>query len=327
MSTNQKNRSRPEFMRNFTTKVKKRMILISNTSYCGNIDKQISYINQEVNKLVQELNLKIVDRQLPYISLRAKYDNRLDSKSRMFVHDYDTSNAIEKDFISEIKKHNDISHVLEFLIAPGFKEVKISELLCDAELVIDNDFLKCAAIDILLDIIMFNSYSFLKELNIKEKRKFSYKKFEFFKTKKLNCFYNCEENDSLYYSLAFSARIDKSNLDINRYMVLWQEFMDVYYPNCKHEEKTIEEQLKQHVDYGELPNDLINRFDKLGSGAYLILRTNKNRSEHISPWLLNYFNINEFKKGKILIVPIDEFEKCKGLLFNLDVSAFKVVKK
>ena len=327
MSTNAKNKVRPEFLKNFTTKIKESVILINKSPYYSNVTDHIFKINRDANKLIQELNLKIEDRQLPYINLRPRCSIDLDSRSRVFVRDFDTSNRIEKKIVSEIEKHDDISHFLDLLIAPGYKEIKISNLSCDAKLIIDAAYFECAIIDILLDIIMFNSYSFLKNMDINEKKKFSHKKFNYFQKHKLECFYDCVYDESLYYSLAFSARSDMYTFDIEKYIMIWNDFINEYYAKFAHKEKSIKDQLKQHVDYHELSPSLPKSFSKKNKGAYLLLRTNKDKSEKLHPFLLNYFHINEYRKGKIKIIPISEFDICEPLLKNLDVSAFKVVKK
>ena len=100
MSTNAKNKVRPEFLKNFTTKIKERVILINKSPYYSNVTDHIFKINRDANKLIQELNLKIEDRQLPYINLRPRCSIDLDSRSRVFVRDFDTSNRIEKKIVS-----------------------------------------------------------------------------------------------------------------------------------------------------------------------------------------------------------------------------------
>ena len=87
----------------------------------------------------------------------------------------------------------------------------------------------------------------------------------------------------------------------------------------------MKEQLSQHVDKGELPKSTHRKFADYPQGAYLLLRTNKDRTEKIHPQLFNLFGIKKFRKGKLKIIPITDFEKYKPLLKNLDVSAFKVI--
>lgn len=207
----------------------------------------------------------------------------------------------------------------------GFKRIMISKLGCDAEIIIDYHLLDAVITDIVLDIIMFNSYSFLKAMTIKEKREFSQQKYRFFVENKLTCIYDYKNEKPLYYSLAFSARTDSSSFDLKYYISLWDKFIETYYRDKKHIEKSVKEQLSQHVDKGELPKRVYKKFDDYSEGAYLLLRTNKDRTEKIHPQLYKLFSIKKFRKGKLKIVSIAEFEKYKPLLKNLDVSVFKVV--
>lgn len=328
MSTNYKNIIRPEYLKNFTRKVKTRFLLIEKGSDISkNIDETISHINSKVNCIIQSLNLIITDRQIPYITLLSYYGDIVDNKRiRAFLHNDDTNCFYEKNIKSQIESSTDNSHILDILIASDYNMVTISELACDAQIVIDPNLLEEAIVDILLDIIMFNSYSFLKNMTIDEKKLFSLRKYEYYKNGEMNSFYECSNDNLLYYSLAFMARDSDGNFDLNSYIEYWNNILNKYYPNCKHKEKSISEQLEQHVDRFELPKNLCERINKCEDGAYLILRTNRDRTEDIHPQLCSLFNIRKYKKGKILIRAISEFEKFIPLLEHLDVSAFKIVK-
>lgn len=321
-----KNEIRDACLRNFTTKVKTRYILLDRKKCpIENIDKRIKSINDDANLIIQDLNLIIHDRQLPYIALEIQSKNSFSKRTRAFIHDDQIPADYEKDLCTKIVQEDELSHILEILVAYGFKKVIISKLGCDAEIVIDYHFLDAVITDIVLDIIMFNSYSFLKTMTINEKREFSQQKYKFFVENNLPCLYDYKSEKPLYYSLAFSARKDSSTIDYEYYISLWDKFVNTYYCNEKHIEKSVKEQLSQHVDKGELPKSTHRKFADYPQGAYLLLRTNKDRTEKIHPQLFNLFGIKKFRKGKLKIIPITDFEKYKPLLKNLDVSAFKVI--
>ncbi len=328
MSTNPKNIIRQEFLKNFTKKIKDRYILLEKGNQkFKDINDLISSINHELNLIIQELNLKIKDRQLPYITLHSYYGNIIQNKRvRVFLHNDDTDTLFERDIQGQVEIDTEISHILDLLVASSFKKITISTLSCDAELIIDYKLLKNAVIDIILDIVMFNSYSFLRSMSVEEKKKFSEKKYLFFKDQSLNSFYDCPKDKMMYYSLAFSARHEES-FNIIDYINYWDKFIDKYYNGCQHQEKSIKEQLKQHVDYEELPHDVHRKFENLLPGAYLLLRTNKDRTEDLHPTIYSLFGIRKYRKGKIKIVSIDEFDTYRILMEHLDVSAFKVVKQ
>lgn len=329
MSTNYKNLKRKEFLKNFTTKIKRRYVILETGKQLSpDFQETINSINTKVNQIIQVLNLKIEDRQIPYITLIAQFSSELSERSRIVIRNQATSNEFEeiiKDQADELGES--ISHCVEFLIASGYKEIIISPIDYDAEIVVAQKFVECAIIDILLDIAMFNSYSFLKKESKKEKHDFSYKKYDFFKSLNLKCFYECKTRKALYYSFAFSARVNEDDFDVDKYIEIWNCFIKKHFGELQHIEKNISEQLKQHVDYEELPANLYKRFSNKLPGAYLVLRTNKDRSEDLHPFLFSLFGIDKYEKGKIKIIPINEFEKYEPLLKNLDVSAFKIVKQ
>ena len=328
MSSNRKNRIGPTFLMNFTKNIEARHLVIENaTAINGDLQKSINIINETANTIIQSLNVNIADRQLPYITLTVSYNSNLDNQARFFVHDSDTSDAFETAVGAHIDCiGTDISHMIDVLVAAGYKDIVISSLGYDAEIVVSQDFFKCAIVDVLLDIVMFNSYSFLRNLSLQEKHDFSFKKYQFYRVNALNCFYSCKTNKELYYSFAFSARKNEDEFDIERYINLWNQFIQYNYGTQIHKEVSIPRQLKHHADYGELPPALAKRFNKRAKGAYLIMRTNKDRTKDLELFICSVFGIKEYEKGKIKIVPIEEFEKYKPLFKNLDVSAFKVVK-
>lgn len=332
MSTNYKNIQRPEYFKNFTTKIKHREILVeSGKALNGNIQTVVKNVNSKVNQIIQQLNLKITDRQLPYITLEIQYRPEIGEKSRMVLIEQDTQEYFEEN----IKRNtsaigHDISHFIEILAADGYNEIVISPLGCNSEIVISKEYIECAIIDILLDIIMFNSYSFLKSMTVSKKHDFCQEKYDFFCQNDYSCFYEYrskhKSSKNFYYSFAFSARIDKQTFDFDKYISLWDEFIKTQYKGYKHQEKTILRQLKQHVDFYELPKNLVARFRKRPVGAYLILRTNKDITEDLHPSICTVFGLKRYEKGKIKIIPIEKFESYEFLCKNLDVSVFKIVK-
>lgn len=328
MSTNYKNKPNQAFLKNFTRKVERRYLKINNANaFNGDLQKIINTINSTVNQIIQELNIKITDRQLPYITLTAQFNADLDEKSRFVIYSDDGDYNFEESIkLNTSQIGVNISHIIEIMIADGYRNIIISELGCDAEFVVAKEFVESAIADVLLDIVMFNSYSFLKELSEQEKHDFSYKKYSYYKNQDLECFYNYDTSKDLYYSFAFSARCDENKFDVEKYISLWEVFIKNNFQESEHIEESISKQLKYHVDYEELPKNLVYRFKHYEKGAYLIIRINKDVTEKLHPYINSVFGLQQYKKGKIKIIPIEEFEKYKELFVNLDVSAFKIVK-
>lgn len=328
MSSNRKNKIRPDFLKNFTNYIEDRCVVIENATVIKtDLQKSINNINETVNTIIQELNIKIPDRQLPYITLTVRYSPELDKRARFFVHGDDTTDLFEKTVMNNVKSIGiDISHMVDVLVAAGYKDVVISSVGCDAEIVVAHKFFECAIVDVLLDIVMFNSYSFMRNLSLEEKHDFSFKKYQYYKDNSLSCFYNCKTSKNLYYSFAFSARKNETEFDTYKYIDLWNRFMHDNYKSNIHKEASISQQLKNHVDYGELAPSLVKKFNKKTKGAYLLMRTNKDRTESLRLFICTVFGIKDYEKGKIKIVPIEQFDEYKPLFENLDVSAFKVIK-
>ena len=328
MSTNYKNIHRAEYFKNYTTKIKHREILVhDNQALSGDIEKTIKRINSQVNQIIQQLNLSIHDRQIPYITLEIKYRDEIGKKARMVLIERDTDETFQNNIQRSTSAiGHDISHFIQFLAPTAYKEIVISPLGCDAEIVIHKDYIEGAIIDILLDIVMFNSYSFLKNMTISKKHDFCQEKLDYFNEKALPCFYEYKGEKPMYYSFAFTARTDKNTFDVRRYIELWNTFISARYPNCAHIEKTIAEQLKQHVDYHELPKNLASSFSTKPAGAYLILRTNKDITENLHPSICKVFDIRKYSKGYIKIISMNEFTQFEFLCVNLDVSVYKIVK-
>ena len=321
------------YMRNFTDNVLYRYIVMNGTeAHHVEFNRTVKNINESLWVNIQEVSLKCPERQIPFIHLVAAddYDNehlRLVMTDRNFKDD-----SLPEDLIP----FSSISHMLILRITNNYDIISIcdSNKEISAKMIIDQKYFISSAIDILLDIAMFNSYSFLRELSIKEKKDFNLKKIEFFNKKKFECFYSFEEDKSRfpkYLSLAFAARTTIDTLDYDMYISIWDEFIKTYYPDKIHIEETVMSQLKNHLDYGTLPDKrkLANKINQRSNGAYIILRTNrKNRSKPIEQELCDFFKISSFHIGAIRIVSLNEFlttPMFSKFVKNLEVSAFKVV--
>lgn len=331
MSTNDKNKIRDAYLMNFIKRIGHRFIVASDTyAKKDSLIGKSGEINEDVNKLIQELNLLVLERNIPYIRVTIKFLNEeistIENDTRIIIEHPDNRNY-KNEIIKRLEISKDkISHILDFLIATDYKTFTVSSLSCDAKLVLDDDLFENAIIDILLDICMFNSYSFLRKMNYNERKTFSHQKMQFCNEKRIKCFYDVGDKNVKYFSLAFAARGVNGKLNIQKYIKLWNEFISEYYGHEVHTELSIKEQLKNHIDFGELPQNCHERFKNKEKGVYLLLRTNKDRSQDILPQLFTLFGINKYRKGLIKIIPINKYNEVVPLLKHLDVSAFKVIK-
>jgi hypothetical protein len=289
------------------------------------VEQMIGEINNEVNAIIQELNLRIQDRRLPYISLTVSYNASFAQNDRMVIIERNTP----KEFIDKASQSSnligkEISHMIHLLNADGFMDLCISTMGYDAQIVIPLYSMKCAIIDILLDIVVFNSYSFLVSKSMEEKHDFCYEKYEYYLEKNLPCFYNHKKVDKLYYSFAFAARQSESEFDCDYYIELWNSFIRDHHPQKIHIEPSLSKQLRDFKDSWSI-NNLVNQLKQKPAGAYLILRVNKKRTKQINEKIESLFGLKKRKNGKTHIIPLFDFKGKSDLCINLDVSVLKVV--
>lgn len=332
MSTNDKNKIRNAFLMNFTNEILYRILVAADTfDKKQDIIKRIGELNEDINFKIQNLNLLIKERNIPYIKVKPVFSKQefedLERDTRIIINTYPVDEILNGNIIKRLQvKREEISHIVDVLIAPGQNRFCVSSLSCDAKLVLDYPYFNNAIEDILLDICMFNSYSFLCDMDIQKKKDFSKKKLQYCKCQE-NCFNDVEMGNQEYFSLAFAARDKEGELSLEQYILVWDKFIKDTFPKRKHIEKSIKEQLERHKDIKELPKNCNNKISQNSPGTYLLLRTNKDVTEKIHPQLYALFGINKrkYRKGLLKLVPIEEYQNIIPLLENLDVSAFKVI--
>lgn len=325
MSTNRKNVIRKAPLANFTRNIKYRNIVIDRMVYTQ-FSEKITSIMDEVNKTIQDVALNIRDRHIPFVVCSPiTHDATKICDSRIIL--LPAERNYETGFVP--KDRRNISHWVEFQLSAIYNQITFSNSCCDAKLVIDEEFLIPAATDLFLDLAMFNSYSFLQNMSVDEKRIFSKQKFDYFKAKNLPCYYVYDNSDTLlYYSLAFSARRTAKRIDIPMYLALWEDFLKTYYPGKVHKEAPLEAQLKQHIDFGQLPcQKILDELKILPNGSYLLIRLNKHpRSQKLKTQLNAIFFGNTLTAKNWRIIPLDDYASIKKYTQTLHISAFKLIK-
>lgn len=327
MSTNRKNVINKAPLSNFTHNLEYRQIIVDSKTYLAMCSK-ISAIMKDVNLAIQELSLNICDRQIPFISgVTTMYNpnnNIADARIVLLGHTESTTTNLTK-----AKDRPDISHLIEFQLSAFYNQVTFSNSIFDAKLVIDEQFLATATMDLFLDLAMFNSYSFLRNMSIDEKKVFSQQKFNYFKSHNLRCYYTYDKTDTLlYYSLAFSARKDAKIIDFQEYITLWNDFLDIYYPSRVHVEESLELQIKKHVDHGHLANNkILEKMERYPNGAYLFIKVNKQpRTKKRVAQMGTLFGTEIPTLGDWKIIPMNQYYQIEDLAKNLYISVFKLIK-
>lgn len=336
-----KNKEGKAFLRNFTEDYINRIILadkdlINKPSLIDDatMRDKLSKITEDVNFYIQKLNMK-VDRNIPYISLR--FSIEFSEDTRIFMRNKAGNFDIKLQIDESMDTFLNISHMLDLYIVAGGKEMYVSEMDdINGMIAADPNYKGIAIIDIFLDIALFNSYSFLKRLSKPEKKKFSKLKADYYRKNGLDSFFINEENVDLdYYSFAFACHtIDKDGneiFDFDKYISIWNDFLNQYYPNRIHEEYSIEQQIEMRVD-NHIPKNYYKKFDSLPAGIYFILRINKKdipikRKESVN----NIFKTKNSKVGDLVIVnqteAINYFDVYSELFTELYIAPFKIVKQ
>ena len=339
MSKKTKNVVRKAYMSNFSKKKKHRYIITEkNTELDRYLQQNSNRINDRINYAIQELSIKITDRQLPFMTIEKipiGFDSAVisqeDKKRRVrgVIRDITTDEVLLESIGKRISENENISHSIEFFANTTYDGLTFSNNHFDVKVLTEKEVLEDVFADIFLDSAMFNSYSFLKEMSNEEKHEFGKKKFEFYIKHNLPCYYRLDiedENRIFYYSLAFSCRTSNNDFDYDKYIELWNDFIKDYYSDKVHLEKSITEQLNQYIDPKQLPKSLSRNLARREEGAYLVLRINRNQTISLNERIMNYFGLKEYHIGVIKVVPILEYYRIQDMLKNLDVAAYKVVK-
>ena len=339
MSKNRKNIPGKTFMYNFTTDIINRMILANKSDvYTESLSDNMTLVDKlklvknEVNYNIQLLNL-IVPRNIPYLSIAFCYEP-CDNMRLCFRQPLESSGDLLLQIDDRLTNYINITHLLDYYAVSGIKEIKNSNNKnIDMKINADMD-LSCVVInDIFIDIAYFNSFSFLRQMTTAAKKKFSKKKAEYFKKNNLTSFFDkTDENDLEYYSFAFSChtRHGKSiGFDINKYIRIWDDFIQQYFPNEIHVERSVQEQIEMRVDE-HIPKDYYKKFIGKEKGNHFLLRINKTGiPEKYVKYVCNLFGIPAISDGQLCILSYEELNNSlknhKDLYENLYISVFKVV--
>ena len=341
MSTNRKHREEPAFLRQYTRDVLQRSIVIEDKSVAihYNRDEGLRRITENLNKYIQSLNF-MIERNIPYLSLTASQS--FENAVRMIIRE----NAQDEDGVLielEDLRFLDITHLIDLFICEGgfFLDYPIDSRF-NVEVILNSMFTRMMIIDIFLDIAFFNSYSFLKNANNKKKREFSKKKYAYFKQHNLSSCFGSVTDSLNYYSFAFSchknvekgdliADIDNTedfdlDLDLLKYVDIWNGFMATFFPKYIHHEKSIKEQINLHTDAKQISPNYYQELFNYPPGIYIIIRLNSiSGSERQKRRLSSIFRGSKLTVGLMKVVTVDEFEQISDLVEMQVISAFKIV--
>lgn len=338
MSTNRKNRMDKVVIRNqiSSRKIPIRDLLTCTWKYR---EPRLSEIVDEINAALQLLNRRIPTRNVPYIRISEKKELRTVDRARVL---FRSELSSLDDLMQVANARDDIdsrnTYLVElYLNSNGYIEIfsgtaTISESRepdFDGIVLIDSEYVDCVLIDIFLDSQMFNSYSFLKSLSDSEKREFNKKKVAFLQNKfgkfseMKEAFYQFQNDQYKYLSLAFFARKDENEIDLDLLIELWNELVAKYYPHGKHSEPSPAEQVQALVNIKQYDNRLYERLAELKPGGYWLMRVNKKCPPEKVDWVQSIIGSAEL--GAYRIIPFDSLDAIYPLVEDLILTAFKIV--
>ena len=114
---NARNRIRKEYFKNYTTKIKVRNIIVEKgTKITPTTRSILKTVNGNTNYVIQKLNILIEARQIPYISFKTINNSCPDSRTRIMLHNFDTTTSFLENFKNKLLEgsdHVEISHIAE----------------------------------------------------------------------------------------------------------------------------------------------------------------------------------------------------------------------
>lgn len=337
MSTNRKNRSDPStVLRNqlVSGKIPKRYML--NLRY--SIDTStLKKINDSINNVIQQLNLHIESRNIPYLRLEVSSNKNDVDKTRVVLRTEQTpSKMLSSIEISQCESEDNTYLVELYLNDNGYIEIgcapnyNMEKERFDGRILVDQEFIACIFVDIFVDSSLFNSYSFLKHLSVQEKRDFNKKKIAYLKKnfgsfEALNHpFYKFNHDNYKYLSMAFFARKNESEIDYDKLIFLWDNLVSEYYPNEKHREPPIDDQLAMHFDHKQLPSYVSTSLASAPLGTYWVIRIIQEiRSEPKISRIVSIFG--NCSVGTVKIINFSDIKTCIDLVEEKYLSAIKVI--
>lgn len=337
MSTDIRNEQRNGFMRNFSKFVIERYVIIDDDTMSENEkDTFVSDINEALWFAIQKTNMYAKNRILPFVKVRRVVE--VDDKLRIIINDIDSQTKFYdyENMDTEELNIEEISHLINFKTVSPRKQIQVSDHLIpgNATMIVSRSNQIVAAVDIFLDIAMFNSIDFLEKFDIKSRRDFSKLKYDFAVKNNLDSFFKCcKENPPSYWSFAFSARTDAKNIDYFKYVALWDRFISETYPGQKINISPIippHEQMKYHRDSASLEKSVFTSdyWKDLNKGDYLFIRINREPNDNERKALIcQLFGVTKFHIGITKVIPLNEcfMDFVYQQMRELYISAFKVV--
>lgn len=136
-------------------------------------------------------------------------------------------------------------------------------------------------------------------------------------------FYDFNDVQYDYLSIAFFTRIGEDDIDLDELIELWDELIQKHFPTEVHTELPVCDQLAALTDYEQYPKAIFEECRCNPKGAYWLLRIHKEPDPSQVSWLEAIFG--QAKIGEVKVIPFDQLNAIYTLVRNQDITAFKFI--
>jgi len=304
----------------------------------------------DINSVVQSINISLKQK---ITKMQESYDQVLPTISINLCQFFDKNENVAEVFKdgnltgSRILIHT-VEHPVNLPDGEGGREIflqreKLSHLV---EVSVDNDvpcevsestfsnikitldvtYLKYLIEDIIIDIAMFYSFEFLKCKDSTYKAAFSARKAAFAKRNDYITYYTGKAYVSPdYFCFASYCRTKELDFNYEKYDAIWKDFLTEEIVDDRSEGDAIS-RFTDHKNFGELSMKKIKKLiAPLSRGTYLLLKTNtKPHHPRNLKALLSFFNLRQWRMGKVIIVPFEDYRKYARYFPCISFFKFKV---
>jgi len=303
------------------------------------INSVVQSINSSLKQKITKMQ-ECYDQVLPYVSIshRQFFDKNQNvaqvfkegnlTESRILIHTVEhpvylpEEEGRREDFLQKVELSHLVEVQVDFDVPCEVSESSFSNI----KITLDVIYLQYLIEDIILDIAMFYSFEFLKYKDSTYKSAFSARKAVFAKRNDYTTYYTGKADVSPnYFCFASCCRTRETDFDYKKYDAIWKDFLaEEIVEDCSDGDAI--SRFSDHKNFGELSmKKIIKLIATLERGTYLLLKTNtKPHHPKNLRALLSFFNIRQWRNGKLLIVPFEQYRKFARYYPCISFFKFKV---
>lgn len=334
------NKKNSQPFRTFNSNTIKRTIIVSSINeslekFQTGIVCALRAVEKKLEKRINTLNEKC-DAVIPFVSINIENSAHSIAGNRGIRVIAAPRCASDCTIEPEVYDNSDISHLIEIVVSPKRATSVNKEYVNAVYSVSSLDDLEIMVLDIMTDIAMFHSWSYLhlKGDDISFCRSISAAKVEYAIKNYLKMPEGILSKNPNYCSFAYCC-YENGNFDCEHYEQIWRSFVGQYIVEEGGEVGVgapIEEQLKQFTKIGHTSiKKIVKQYNNLktkGPHILMVMSSMPKRTREAEK-ILNYFGKttstnNRWKNGTIKIVPLDKYPEIAR--FHPYVALYKIIK-